>query len=162
MSDIRLHTLRNSRTQTASRATTPLDNTRPPPPPAPTLHPARTRAHPCPSSPRHLHPLLPFRLRGGTKDGGGTSMVMENPRKRERCSGRASAILVACMMVVRRRRKGVGRPVLRGCMTQRRRCVRKWLARFPSYDLTDFSDRRCGEDQRTGLGLCPYDHQVRR
>ncbi len=25
-----------------------------------------------------------------------------------------------------------------------------------------FSDRRCGEGQRTDLGLFPYDHQVRR
>jgi hypothetical protein len=25
-----------------------------------------------------------------------------------------------------------------------------------------FSDRRCGRDQRTNLGLCLYDHQVRR
>jgi hypothetical protein len=31
-----------------------------------------------------------------------------------------------------------------------------------TWGICAFSDRRCGEGQRTNLGLFPYDHQVRR
>ena len=163
--------------EAATRATPPDNNISPPPPPPPllpTLHPARTRAYPCPCAPLstpppppqpRLHPPRPFRLQGGTtKDGGETSMVMGSLRKRRRCSARVNAILVSCMMMTRRKRKRVGRPVLRGYTMQLRRCVRVWP--FRSFLMTSrncgFSDRRRGEDQRTNRGLCLYDHQVRR
>jgi hypothetical protein len=137
---------------TATRAIPPPLRLRPPPPPPPqpTSHLARTRAHhPCPCAhpsstpppqpqPRLPPPLppLPFLLlRGGTRDGGGMSMVMGSLRKRRRCLARVSVILVSCMMMGRMGRKRVGLLVLRGYMMRLRRCV-ACASGHSSYDLT--------------------------
>ena len=149
-----------------TRPNTNNDNNSTSPLPLLPLHPARARVHPCRCvSPSTLPPLPrppPRLLPGGKRDGGETSMTMENQTKRRRCLARANAILASCLMTRRRR---TGRQALRGRTTQLHRCVDNLIGYDPlplTFRACADSDQHIGEGQRTNPALFPYGRQVRR